>query len=738
VTVKRYAAKAKKNRPPHVPVYAWRFFTSRLSKAAGTHNKPPGRGVGSRTGRKAKRGIVAPPDTEKKATAEIRGMLENSGVPEHDWPTFEREYVSLAKSQAKLQALAGEEVASNEDLRELRRCVDRPSRIRKDIAGTIPEPTREPLDATDRRRFCELHLTTPKGTPYSLEGREWQETELWNVLDGYKAWPVDTCCPTCRARAGEIVSSVYDLDETRTAEHAVQNDGCRGLHAHMVWLVCLHLKRQQGKTTAFAGYAISSMFRTERQSFSYFSGSEDQSERLVKDNFTSAMDPEITDRLRIRRTGFSNVEIASDFALYPCSLAGTTGGTRTIVGVDEARDVPGKIFTASLPQIYARNGWRCPSGKPHHAKVTGLSTLDNVPGAAVDPSQKAYGQKCDVCGERLEPWCGRAVVMSSAQELDGSDADWFHNLCDTLQASPQPDAHCFRTVANLNPDVSQKIVSRTEQLLGLVDGLSDSINIEAGGVSRRKGEPFLSGLQVMACEDDSLSSRDSGTRPAVAFLDTSETTELTSLVIFEDDAREGERAWHRIVEAHIKVFDPKRTGGVIDENEIEAHLYDVIPRFGCIAFRIDDRLRPWARAMRARLKREAPFKNIVKGCLVKGERWHKAERKLAWEKTDERFVGRTIRLIPHKGQRDELKGARRLDDPDGGFEVREKNRRVRHLDIAEGVASCCLMVHEIANKPRRTGLSEVEKQNLGAHTAQAMMRRMRSSRLSPRRSEEWY
>ena len=663
--------------------------------------------------------------------------MKAAGAPPAARKAIEGDWLELTAQIVSLEALTDAGVATTEDRKVWTRLRRDREKLELRVTAATEAPAEElpAVDATDRRRFCELHLTTPDGGPFDLKGREWQKTQLWDVLDGYKLWPVDRghLCKACARRVGTFTPSVHDADESRSPDHAKAAGGCLGLHSHIVWLVCLQLKRQQGKTTAFAGYAVSSMFRQGRESYAYVAGSEDQSEHLVSKNFTKPMSPAIVDRLKIGRTGFSNLEAYSDFQLFPTSLAGATGGTRTVVGVDEARDVPDEVFAAFVPQVYARNGWRCPHG--HSRSVGDLALLEDREGTAVDPDQERYSQTCNVCGARPEPFTGKVVAMSSAQELDGSTRDWFHNLCDKLEADPQPDAHVFRTTQNINPKVQAKIVSRTEALLGSVDGLKDSIDIEAGGVSKRKGDPFVTDAQVIAVEDKRLTNRDSGSRPAVAFLDTSETTELTSLVLFEDDHREDERPWHRIVEVRIDIWDPARMGGMIDESAVELHLYDIVPRFGLVSLCIDDRLRPWARALLLRLRKEAPFRGIVRGCNTGKQKWGRLERRLGWEKLDERIIGRTMRLIPNKRQREELKGARRLYDVDGGMDVREPRRRVRHLDVAEGVASCCLMIHELASKPKRTGLGEADR---GAAAVVKQLRRGGRRRLAPDRDGNWY
>ena len=109
--------------------------------------------------------------------------------------------------------------------------------------------------------------------------------------------------------------------------------------------------------------------------------------------------------------------------------------------------------------------------------------------------------------------------------------------------------------------------------------MRDFVEIETGNQARRRGEEFLSHQEIAACVDPKLQNAEAGERPAVAFLDTSDTVELSSLVILEDDsAREDdftEDPWTRVATTRIDVFDPKKIGQ-IDERLLEAAL-DFLP-----------------------------------------------------------------------------------------------------------------------------------------------------------------
>lgn len=705
--------------------------TKKRTKKAGQK-----RGRGAPKGQKQPRhakGVVS--GTGARAGRVIDKLLdETPGLTADERGEIRQQYVSLSAGLERLTKLIQAGTASTTDQmlqvrtrRELERIKKRLLE-RQEVIGASEQ---DAIDASDRAAFCEAHLTMPDGGPFELEGREWQREQFWAPLDGFKLWPVDreSLCTSCAAKAGNIVGSVYAADSTRTARHA--ETGCAGLRAHIIWLVCLQLKRQQGKTVSVAGYTISSLWRYSHESIAYLAGSEDQSEMLVRDNFTGALSDRLMRDAQSMRTRLIVEARNSEFQLFATSLAGSTGGSRTLVIVDEARDVPSHVFSAMVPTIYARRGWRCPTGQPGHAWSTGdLDIIEDQDGAAVNPKQERYGQRCPVCNARLEPWSGRVAAMSSAQELDDSDADWFHDLCEQLEREPEPDAHVFRSSRVINPKVSRQIVSRSEAVLGKVKGLSDSISIEAGGVSRRKGELFLDHAQIRGIEDPLLRNLEGCSRPAVGFLDTSDVTHLTSLVILEDDSRDGERPWHRLRQVYLEVWDPKdQPHKFIDDRIIKAALLEILPSFALLALRIDDRRRPWAKAMLRELKKEAPFSRILKGCDERGEKWGRNERQLGWQKFHERAVGRTITIFQNQTLRAELKAARNFSTVDGEMDVREKDKRKRHLDIAEAIASCCLMAHELSVRGRRPGLAAIEGRRRSAATIVASMRGRRKSRV---------
>jgi hypothetical protein len=642
---------------------------------------------GTKLGRKAKGSIKGDGKAAQKA---IRSLLSNArGIKPDQAKEIERSYVNMAVSSDRLVRLVRAGTATTEDQRELRRLEDRMARVRAQL-GAAPgdrqdEPT-QPLDASDRVRFCEEHLTVADGSPFSLTGREWQRDQLWAPLDGYRLWLVDKerACLGCRGRSGAIVPSVYVADETRTA-HAEANDGCAGLYAHVIWLVALQLKRQQGKTTGVAGFSIPSLFRYPRESIAYIAGSEDQSENLFRANFAQPIkgNPELRKRTRLLRTRLLVPETESEFAVYATSLAGTTGGSRTLVIIDEARDVPADIFGAFVPQVYARNGWRCPSGRTGHAWSSGdLAIIEDREGAAVDPEQARYGKACGVCGAKLEPWIGRVAVMSSHQVLDGSDNDWFENLCQELEANREPDTHVYRSSQVVNPKVSKQVVSRTESVLGRVPGLADVMATEAGGISKRKDEPVITKPELDRVMDKSLKNLIECPARAVGFLDASTSVDKTSLVIVAEEDVVTE-PWARVFTPHVAFWEPaKMKGGVIDEAEVKKHVESVLTLYtGLSELWIDVRGQPWAMRLQKALSNK------------RAKAWTKNtahESDAGWDELERRIRTQTIRLIDDPAIRKEFSGVvRKASNPN---KVVDAQRHKSHKDITEALAICCYLI----------------------------------------------
>jgi hypothetical protein len=298
--------------------------------------------------------------------------------------------------------------------------------------------------------------------------------------------------------------------------------------------------------------------------------------------------------------------------------------------------------------------------------------------------------------------------MTSAGELDGGAFDWFFELVEGNEAEPHPAAYVYVDPEAKAAFVAKSTVTAVSEFFGKAESLKTFVEIEVHGNPRRKGEDFLTDQEQKRVEDKNLTNRDRGDGPCVAFLDTSVTTELTSLVIVGDDSHEGEDEWNRIAMWRTDVWDPRKRGG-INEQEIEDHLDLFIPIFMPLLFGIDTRRMPWAIKLLNRCKKK-PWRRIVEDT----NGWRLAVRRMAWSKLENYIIGERARIFARgsgpvgKILCKELKAARRLEDLDGNIDIREQSRKKRHLDIAEGLASCCYLIHKLQAKPKRARRSNVK------------------------------
>lgn len=555
---------------------------------------------------------------------------------------------------------------------------------------------------SDRVAFAERHYTTPDGQPFSLAGRDWVLDQYWRPLDGHKLWPVDAkhLCGECSRKAGLIVES-HDADEpTRSKAHAAKHGGCLGLACQPILMVVLALPRQSGKTLNTAAWALSKIAIEESESIEFVASAEDQSERLFDKNYRRpiAADAKLRRAFRVVGSTITAPATRSDFEYVSTSLS-AVGDTRTVVIVDEARTVPADVAVAVLPTLFARGGFQCSRNRRHVKTHLGVED-------ATAP------KLCPVCKSSMAPWYGRALIMSSGGILSDGEGDWFAELVEHLQANPHPNVHLFTGDGKENPKTARKLVGMVGDVFGALASTRAYADVEAGETAtfRRKGEDFLSRTQLDAITDQSLENHEGGSRPCVAFLDTSISGDLTSLIICEDDSHEDDDdAFAYLATTRIDVWNPaKLRGGVIDEAMLLAHLDEYVPRFPLVALAVDTRLMPWASRLVREVRKSRPW-----GRIVQGVTWRDVERSAAWALFEQRALARPrprIRLQSNEQLRKELLGARRTTAPDGKLVVREPNRRRHHLDIAEGVASCCYLAH-LQTLTHRVGLAERQRRS---------------------------
>ena len=241
----------------------------------------------------------------------------------------------------------------------------------------------------EKADFARKHWTAPGGEVFEIDSEEWLYQHYWRPLHSFRLTPndVEKLCDKCRQRAGSLTEDYYLADKTTTKRHA--KDGCSGLRSEPIQFVLLILKRQSGKTVGTSGYIAAELFKGQNESIAFISGSEGQSKELFRVHYREPItrNPKLDARSRIVGSQIFVKGTGSDFTFLPTSLAGATGGTKTKVVIDEAREVPAPVAMALIPTIFAQSGWECPMGGEGHTRTKG--DLDT-------PKRK----KCSACGTR--------------------------------------------------------------------------------------------------------------------------------------------------------------------------------------------------------------------------------------------------------------------------------------------------------------------------------------------------
>ncbi len=566
------------------------------------------------------------------------------------------------------------------------------------------------VSLAERKRFSEKYLTVPDGGKFKSDNSPWLIEEFWKPLDGFKLWPVDldSLCTKCKRKAGSIVESYWDSEGTRKTRHK----NCAGLQTHPIIMTLISLPRQEGKTVGTVGIVLASLFLDQNEQIVLLAGSDEQAGTLFEKNYAKPIrdNPRLNKRCKIVGNTITVAKSKSEFQFLATSLASTTGGTKTKIIIDEARAVPASVAIPLMPTIFARNGWECPSRSKGHT---------HTDGDYEDPNHQTH---CDTCGERLEPWVAKIIITSSATVLKGGDHDWFNEMCEEATAHPVPNVHVYQSTAHTNPKVAKSVVAGVSDFLSKIESVRDLAEVEFGNTSRYRGEKFLTKAEINAVIDSELINSQGGIRPAVAFLDTSETGDLTSFIIVEDDSLQGESVWHRLVVSHIKVWDPKKMRGkIIDEKMVRTHMDAYIPRFAMVSVRVDTRVMPWAKVLVTNCTNANTDPPCLYRSIIDGVTWREMERGLAWTKFEEVILARRIRMPDNKVLKGELRAARRKENIHSRTDIREGGvNRKRHLDIAEGIAACCFMVHEQLVTAHKMSLSEMRRHQTGGEIVRSL------------------
>jgi len=550
----------------------------------------------------------------------------------------------------------------------------------------------------ERKSFAEKFLTDREGRPFSFDGRPWLE-EYWRALDGFKTWRAgDQVCNECKPKLNQIIDRPGAIGDKCTNAH------CDGITAEPIILSALCLPRQEGKTTAAAGYALSHIFLEKNKSVVYIASSEEQARAIVEDNFFKPIQNSPTLRKMSKIVGgkITVPHMNSQFEAIRSSFASATGRSRSLILADESRDLAARTVLSLAPSVFAARGVNC-DACGYNAEVK------------TDP-----GSACPVCGDVLIPWYGRICAMSSAGISEGGEKDWFRELVEKLTLEPDKNCHVLRFDERTNPNENTAATETIGRVFGSLDSTKHYADVEVNNIFATKGEDFVSRAEIEACVDKRLQNRPGSDRPVVGFLDTSITHDLTSIVIASSD-ESGLDDWDNLTVDHIKVWDPQKMDGkVIDTEEVFQYLGDIIPMFPNLKdFRIDTRGMPWAIKMTRRIKKDTTW-----GKRVSGFNGGKHERSAAWALLEQRIKAKTLRIPRNDTLIKEILGVRRLVNLNNEIEIRDRDRKRRHSDVSDGLSYCCLFAHMQQIKSKMS-LAEMQRKS----TATSLLDKLREDRI---------
>lgn len=532
-----------------------------------------------------------------------------------------------------------------------------------------------------RIKFAEKFITNKSGERFDLTGREWVIDEFWKPADGWKIWPKDPkpgndpkLCDDCSGRAGGIVEWSRDLVDDFES-HGVK---CDGLKLEPIIMTVLNLPRREGKTFNTAAFNLSDGLINQHKYITFMASAEGQTGQLFDENYRIAIenDPALERATEIVGNTIKFTKTGSFFECVP-TASSVTGRGRSRIVIDEAKDVTADVAMRLIPSVFAENGWECPRGHMH---------TDNSPDIP---------KRCPVCRSDLVPWQGRILIMSSSGILKGGEKDWFAELVERLEKHPDPSAHLYVVGESTNPRVNKKATGMMERVFGQMDSTKTYVDVEVHNVSRRPGEDFVGEAQINAVVDSRLYNLEGSDRPSFAFLDTSKTGELTSWVIFSDDVDRSEYPWEHIISERIDIWDPKlQPGRKIKKAIIRKHLQRYMPMFPRLMEVLVD--------VRGGLSWAI---DLVEECNAEEKAWGKKikafygggknqtqDRQLAWDTFETRILERRILLPDHPTMRAELRGVKSVKRPDGTREIKDRNRKVRHADVIEGMAQVCYRI----------------------------------------------
>lgn len=559
------------------------------------------------------------------------------------------------------------------------------------------------FESVERKlRLLEKHYRKD-GRPFTITGREWVKSDLFIPVEdtAFKLWPrdPDRFDKSLLGQVGMLVEWTPEL-VTELATFEAERPG-EGLRLVPIMLVVLNLERGAGKTVNTAGLAISNMASEEDLRFAFVASAKKQTAALLRENYLEPIEQSAALAAKF--------ELKGDVLTFPrkgqnksCTLEMTetshssiTGRRRNRILIEEARDVDARTFAALLPSIRAGAKLRCPHGHQVETYVEDVLIT------------------CRTCKMTLIPRIPKLVVTSTSGVLEGGEYDWFDELVESLTTEPNGYAHLLRD--GDNPALAKVETDMMSSVFGKVTSLSTYLDVEMNNRARRKGTDFVAEHEIKGIFDSRLTPEVGSEEYCFAFLDTSRVGDLTSLVVVVNDSERDIQSKAKVRAdgfrftrlAFIKTWNPKDARqcpkGYIDRADVEAVLCDVLWQFpNMIELLIDVRgSMAWAVDMLADIR--AGRVDRAKHCRYKVKAMAKlqgVDRNIAWGITETRIKTRTFRSFPFKLLEEELKGVRAVKTLEGQIEIRDRDRKVRHADVLEGVVQCLYRIHKHMVTPR--------------------------------------
>lgn len=604
------------------------------------------------------------------------------------------------------------------------------------------QPSREQTQLAGQHRiiqrqldFLSRNVTTPKGTPFSVKGRE--EFIFWyfNVLNGWQigknveiqpkrdsTGKIETdslldeyldahVCDSCADKLGELTmdfSYKYDCPEP----------GCVGLKAHNIWMVLLHADRRVGKTFTTCAFAVERLCKGKNWRGKYIASGEKHTQELSEENLEGIVKRNASDgdgRIDKALTVLKGRSLANEHRNNKLTLSSTSGAANlgaglALVIVDEAKAVSFNVFNKLLPSLQEMHGWNCTAcGWQYTGRM--------------DPEP----ERCPSCGKSnhgvaiedrtLVPWNARAVVCSNAGTIEGDPvSDWFDHAVDSFLKHPNPNVVVgrFDDNAATNPDVNPQVKYLALDLINRIPGLEEHTN-EWTNEAQSVGKPFAPEHEHIYIDHPAESWPNVEKPiydPVIAFVDVARTTDLVSITVWKDASRS--TAWDAVETVYCEYWDPQNPDNGIStwkpgENKgkgqyaVEWRLLGpvldrILRRFPNIQLCwVDTRMLTLAQQTLEYLRAQgAPYSGVTLAYEGKEE-----ERAAAYVALDTLVT--TDRIRTFRIKRLELEWQKAVWVPAGRFmTVRErgksnnaKQRRKNHLDILEGHATLALMAFEL-------------------------------------------